>query len=87
MAKPENADVKIYYKTKLVGEAADLSTKEYVELTGLVIPTSLSGEFFEVEKQIDDTAQFTSIVFKIVLLSDDSADIPKCKNLRAIMLV
>ena len=87
ISKPENADVKIYYKTKLVGEAADLSTKEYVELTGLVIPTSLSGEFFEVEKQIDDTAQFTSIVFKIVLLSDDSADIPKCKNLRAIMLV
>jgi hypothetical protein len=87
ISKPENADIKIYYKTKLVGEAADLSTKEYVELTGLVIPTSLSGEFFEVEKQIDDTAQFTSIIFKIVLLSDDSADIPKCKNLRAIMLV
>lgn len=87
ISKPENSDIKIYYKTKLVGEAADLSTKEYVELTGLVIPTSLSGEFFEVEKQIDDTAQFTSIVFKIVLLSDDSADIPKCKNLRAIMLV
>jgi hypothetical protein len=87
ISKPENSDIKIYYKTKLVGEAADLSTKEYVELTGLVIPTSLSGEFFEVEKQIDDTAQFTSIVFKIVLLSDDTADIPKCKNLRAIMLV
>ena len=87
ISKPENSNIKIYYKTKLVGEAADLSTKEYVELTGLVIPTSLSGEFFEVEKQIDDTAQFTSIVFKIVLLSDDSADIPKCKNLRAIMLV
>jgi hypothetical protein len=86
ISKPSNSNVKIYYKTKLVGEAADLNTKEYVELTGLVIPTSLSGEFFEVEKQIDDNAQFTSIVFKIVLLSDDSADIPKCKNLRAIML-
>lgn len=87
ISKPSNSNVKIYYKTKLVGEAADLNTKEYVELTGLVIPTSLSGEFFEVEKQIDSEAQFTSIIFKIVLLSDDSADIPKCKNLRAIMLV
>lgn len=87
IAKPENASVKVYYKVKTVGESADLATKEYVELTGLVIPTSLNGEFFEVEKQIDDVTQFTSIVFKIVLLSDDSADIPKCKNLRAIMLV
>ena len=87
ISKPSNSNVKIYYKTKLVGEAADLNTKEYVEITGLVIPDSLSGEFFEVEKQIDGEAQFTSIVFKIVLLSDDSADIPKCKNLRAIMLV
>jgi hypothetical protein len=87
IAKPENADVKVYYKVKTVGESADLATKEYVELTGLVIPTSLNGEFFEIEKQIDNVTQFTSIVFKIVLLSDDSADAPKCKNLRAIMLV
>jgi len=87
IAKPENADVKVYYKVKTVGEYADLATKEYVELTGLNIPISLNGEFFEVEKQIDNVTQFTSIVFKIVLLSDDSADIPKCKNLRAIMLV
>jgi hypothetical protein len=58
-----------------------------VELTGITIPVSLNGEYYEVEKQIDNTAQFTSIVFKIVLLSDDTADIPKCKNLRAIMLV
>jgi len=87
ISKPTNANVKIYYKVKTVGESADLATKEYVELTGLVIPTSLNGEFFEVEKQIDSITQFTSIVFKIVLLSDDSADVPKCQNLRAIMLV
>ncbi len=87
ISKPENASVKVYYKVKTVGESADLATKEYVELSGLVIPTSLNGEFFEVEKQIDNVTQFTSIVFKIVLLSEDSADIPKCKNLRAIMLV
>jgi hypothetical protein len=87
ISKPENANVKVYYKVKTVGESADLATKEYVELTGLVIPTSLNGEFFEVEKQIDSLTQFTSIVFKIVLLSEDSADIPKCKNLRAIMLL
>jgi len=87
IAKPENSNVRVYYKVKTVGESVDLTTKEYVELTGLIIPTSLNGEYFEVEKQIDSITQFTSIIFKIVLLSDDSADVPKCKNLRAIMLV
>ena len=89
IAKPINADVKIYYKTKLVGESVSLDTKEYIELTGIVggvIPDSLSGEFIEVAAVVDSLPQFTSVILKIVLLSDDSADIPKCKNLRAIML-
>ena len=86
VAKPINSYVKVYYKTKLVGESTDLSTKEYVELPGITIPDSLGGEFFEITRQVDDLAQFTSIVFKIVLLSDDSADVPKCKNLRIIAL-
>ena len=67
-----------------------LDTKEYIELTeivGGVIPDSLAGEFTEVAAVVDDLPQFTSVIFKIVLLSDDSADTPKCKNLRAIMLV
>ena len=89
VAKPINADVRIYYKTKLVGESVSLDTKEYVELTGIVggvIPDSLAGEFFEVAAVVDSLPQFTSVVLKIVLLSDDSADTPKCRNLRAIML-
>ena len=89
IAKPINADVKIYYKTKLVGESVSLDTKEYIELTGIVggvIPDSLAGEFIEVAAFVDSLPQFTSVVIKIVLLSDDSADIPKCKNLRAILL-
>ena len=89
IAKPINADVKIYYKTKLVGESVSLDTKEYIELTGIVggvIPDSLSGEFTEVAAVVDSLPQFTSVILKIVLLSDDSADTPKCKNLRAIML-
>ena len=89
VAKPINADVKIYYKTKLVGESVSLDSKEYIELTGIVggiIPDSLSGEYTEVTAVVDSLPQFTSVVFKIVLLSDDSADIPRCRNLRAIML-
>lgn len=86
VCKPQNADVKIYYKTKLVGESALLEDKEYTEITGINITDSLSGEFYEIEKQLDSLSQFTSVVFKIVLLASDTAAAPKCKNLRAIVL-
>jgi len=86
VAKPANAYVKVYYKTKLTGESIDLNNKEYTELTGITIPDSLGGEFTEITGQVDSLIPFSSAVFKIVLLSDDSADIPKCKNLRVIML-
>ena len=86
IAKPVGAYVKLYYKTLLQGETADLTVKEYTEMTGLVIPDSLGGEYFEVTKQIDSLSAFQSIIFKIVLLSDNTAAVPKCKNLRAVIL-
>lgn len=85
-AKPNNANIKVYYKTKLVGESADLASKEYTEITGITIPDSLSGEFIEVEKQLDNLPQYESLVIKIVLLSSNSAAVPKVKNLRVIAL-
>jgi hypothetical protein len=84
--KPQNANVKIYYKTKLLGEATSIEDKEYVEITGINITDSLSGEFYEIEKQLDSLPQFTSLVVKIVLLASDTAAAPKCKNLRVIAL-
>ena len=85
-AKPANSDIKVYYKTKLVGESADITTKEYTEITGISIADSLSGEFIEVEKQLDNLPQYESLVIKIVLLSSNSAAVPKVKNLRVIAL-
>ena len=55
-------------------------------MTDLVIPDSLGGEYFEVTKQIDSLNAVQSIIFKIVLLSDNTAAVPKCKNLRAVIL-
>lgn len=84
--KPVDTNVKVYYKTRLIGETSPLADKEFVELTGITIPQSLGGEFYEVEKQIDDLSQFDAIILKVVLLSDDSASVPMCKNLRLIAL-
>ena len=86
ISKPADASVKVYYKTKLISETTNLLDKEYVEFTGLTIPTSLGGEFYEVEGQLDNLAQFTSVILKIVLLSSNSAAVPKAQNLRLIAL-
>ena len=57
-----------------------------MEFTGLTIPTSLSGEFYEVAGQLDSLSQFSSVIFKIVLQSTNTASVTKVKNLRAIAL-
>jgi hypothetical protein len=84
--KPAGADVKVYYKTKLVGEADILANKEYEELTDITMPTSLSDEFYEVEKQVDNLPQFNSIVLKINFTSTNAAKVPKISDLRLIAL-
>ena len=86
VAKPTNANIKFYYKISEVGDTIDLREKEYIEATNVLITSSLGGEFNDVEKLVDNLPQFDAIVFKIVFLSDDSSQIPKCKNLRLIAL-
>jgi hypothetical protein len=86
VAKPTNANIKFYYKISEVGDTVDLREKEYTEITGVTVQDSLGGEFNEVEKLVENLPQFDAIVFKIVFLSDDSSQIPKCKNLRLVAL-
>ncbi len=84
--KPAGAEVKVYFKTKLVGESDILASKEYIELSNITIPTALADEFYEVEKQVDDLPLFNSLVLKIVFLGTNSAGSPKITNLRLITL-
>lgn len=86
VSKPVDTNIKFYYRTSLVGETADLNDKEFVEVTSVIIPDSLSGNYYEIEKLVDNIAQFDGIQFKIVFLSDSPIKIPKCKNLRLIAL-
>lgn len=86
ISQPENASVKIYYKVKEVGDTAPFDEEEFVEIPNLDITTSVGGEFYEIETQVDNLQPFNAMMFKIVLNSLDSADIPRCKNFRVIGL-
>ena len=86
VAKPTNADVEFYYKTKVAGDNTNFKDIEYTKVSNVTIATSLGGEFYEVSKQVDNIAAFNSLMFKIVFLSSDEAQIPRIKNLRIIAL-
>jgi len=85
-AKPINANLKFYYKAKLASDSTNLRDVEYTEITGVTIPNSLGGEFYEISKQLDNIPAFNSLVFKVVFLSSDEAQVPRIKNLRIIAL-
>ena len=86
VCKPTDATVTFYYKIKELGETEILSDQEFIEITNVTVPTSLSGEFYEVEKQLDNLLPFNAVVFKAVFKSTNTAQVPKLKNLRLIAL-
>lgn len=86
VCQPDPSFIEVYYKTKLVGENELLSNKEFVKIDNLTIPTSLAGEFYEVQTQIDGLQPFNAVILKVVFKSSNSAKVPKIKNLRLIAL-
>lgn len=86
VCKPADASIEVYYKTRLVGETSDLASKEYTRFDGFTIPTSLSGEFYEIESQLDNLQAFNAVIFKVVFKSTNTAQAPKIRSLRAIAL-
>lgn len=84
--RPAGTDILVYYKTSLVGEADEISEKEFTLIDNLTLPVSLDDEFTEVEAEIEDLAPYESIIIKIAFTSIESSRVPKCKNLRAIAL-
>jgi len=86
VCKPTDATVTFYYRIKELGETEILSDQEFIEITNVTVPTSLAGEFYEVEKQLDNLLPFNAVVFKAVFKSTNSAQVPKLKNLRLIAL-
>ena len=86
--RPAGSNIKVFYKTSLVGESDDIAENEFQHVDALVpiMPVSLDKKFQEVEVELLDLPPFESIVFKIAFTSTDSAIVPKCKNLRIIAL-
>jgi hypothetical protein len=79
-------DLDFYYKTRLVGEQEFLSDKEFVKIENFTIPTTLTDQFIEVNKQLDSLEPFDALILKIVFKGTDTTNVPRLKNLRIVVL-
>lgn len=86
VCQPADARVELYYKVKNVGETEILSNKEFTKLENVSIPTSLAGEFYDVEHLIEDIEPFNAVIFKVVFTTANTAQPPKIRKFRLIAL-
>ena len=86
VAKPAEASVELYIKTKLAGDSTNMKSIEYQKVQDFTITDSLAGEFIQFEKEVNDINEFNSLIFKIVLNSSDNNKVAKIKNLRVIAI-
>lgn len=84
--KPLGTNIDFYYKISEIGDTVDLRNKEYTKVSGVTIPDSLSGEYYEVNQIVENLPQFDAIIFKIVFTGTDSSQVPKCRKFRLIAL-
>ncbi len=84
--RPSAAFIDLYYKTAGAGEDADLNSINWIKAN----PDTAIGSndnptvFDEVRYSIDPPESFSTMVFKIVLRSNNSSQVPRVKDFRAI---
>ena len=84
--KPQNADIKVYYKTMPVGSNASMNTLNYTLVTpsSSLLPSEDSLTFTDAEYMVENIPEFNSIQIKIVMTSTSTAAIPRVKDFRVI---
>jgi len=86
--KPAAGDIKLFYRILEGGESGDINDKAFIEATPVdPIPVNESG-FSEVRYDVVESTlsnkSFSTIQFKIVLMSTNSSLVPRIKDFRAI---
>ena len=86
VSKPSGSVIKMFYRA--ASSESDIKTSNWLELPAIVEspPNDNFGQFTENEFGVDDIADFTHFQVKIVMLSNNMARIPTCRNLRLIAL-
>ncbi|QIG67949.1 putative adsorption associated tail protein [Rhizobium phage RHph_Y68] len=93
ISAPSGSDVKMYFRAKNNADAESIQLKEWTEITQNNRKTSTTDEFIETKFTADVTYtadngavfdEVNSVQVKIVLLSNNTSVVPKCKNFRFI---
>jgi len=81
--RPSFTDIEVYYRTHLEADKIDL--QNWIKASPLLdISVSDSGEYEEVEYNIEVASNFSIFAIKIVSKSTNTSRVPTCKDLRII---
>lgn len=83
---PQNANVRVFYKSIPVGSASSMSNIEYVEMTGdsPLVVTNDFAQFTDTTFSLKNMTPFNTLVIKLVFESTTTAAIPRIRDFRVI---
>ncbi len=84
--RPPNSTIKVYVKYLPVGETTNFDDKDYVEVPAESYPSADYMVRKDYSFFMEDIEEFDSFAIKIVMLADDSADVPLIKDFRVVAL-
>ena len=84
--KPQDADIKVYYKTIPVGSTSSESSINYtlVNSVGSLKPSNDTSTFVDAEYSVSSLPAFNAIQIKIVMTSAQTTSVPRLKDFRVI---
>lgn len=85
---PQGAYLDVYYKTSNQGAEEAFNGVDYVQMASVEYPaqTDEYNKFSDFEFEVDDIADFDVFSVKVVMRSNNSSNVPRIKDFRAIAL-
>lgn len=84
--RPQESDIKVYYKTIPVGSVTPVEQINYTLLppAGTLTPSSNPNQFTDAEYSVTGITPFNAVAVKIVFTSTNTAAVPRLQDLRII---
>ena len=84
--RPQESDIKVYYKTVPVGSVTPVDQINYTLLPPpyTLVPSSNPNQFNDIEYNVTGLEPFNAIMVKIVYTSTNTAAVPRIQDLRII---
>jgi len=84
--RPANATIKVYVKYQLDDDQTLFDDLDYVEMTAIGYPVPDDANFRDYIFELDELENFSVFSVKVVMLTNETSDVPVIRDFRAIAL-